>query len=65
MTDEPPRGRQGPGCRPRAGKWEQTYAGNGGRHRLAVRGAETSSRGWRVVGVGDVQMDGSPRREKS
>ena len=33
-------------------------AGYGGRHRHAAQGTETSSGGWRVAGVGDVQVDG-------
>ena len=34
---------------------------NGCRHRHADRGAETSSGGWWVAGVGKVQVDDVPR----
>ena len=61
---EPPKGRQGPGFRPREAKGGQTYARNGGRHRDMTRGADTSGGGWRVAGVGDVQVDGAPRWER-
>ena len=35
-----------------------------GRFRHAARGAEKSGRGWRVAGVGDVQVDGVTIRER-
>ena len=37
-------------------------AGNGGRRRHAARGADASGGGWRVAGVGNVQVDGAPHR---
>ena len=42
----------------RATKGGRTDAGNGGIYRHAEKGAEKSGRGWRVVGVSDVQVDG-------
>ena len=45
-------------------KGGQSNAGNGGRRRQAVQGAETSGRGWRVAIVGDVQVSGAPLWEK-
>ena len=59
-----PRVRQGPGCRPMAAKRGRTDAGNGGKHRHAAQGAETSGGGWRVAGVGEVQVDDVPRQER-
>ena len=41
----------------------RTDAVCGGRCGHAARGTETSNGGRRVVGVGDVQVDGVPRRE--
>ena len=41
-----------------------TVTGNGGRRRHADRGAEISVGGWRVVGAGDVQVDGASLRER-
>ena len=38
-------------------------AGNGVRLRHAVQGAKSSSRGWSMVGVGDVQVDSVLNRE--
>ena len=43
---------------------EHTVTVNGGRHRHVERGTDTSSRGWRVAGAGDVQMGGALRRER-
>ena len=43
---------------------EHTVTGHGGRCRHAERVAETSGRGWRVAGVGNVQVDGALRQEK-
>ena len=34
-----------------------TDAGNNGKHRHAAQGVETSGGGWRVVGMGNSQMD--------
>ena len=59
-----PRGRQGPGCSPREEKGganghgiqQQTQAHNAG-HRA-------SGGGWRVAGVGDVQVEGVPFWER-
>ena len=42
----------------------RTDAGNSKRRRHAAWGAETSSGGWRVTGVGNVQVDGVPRQER-
>ena len=44
----PPRGRQGPGCRPRAAKGGANRHGNSSRRRHAARGSGTSGGGWRV-----------------
>ena len=64
LKKEPPRFRQRPGCRPREATGGRTDSGNDGRHRNAVRGAETSGRGWRVAGVGDVQVDSVLQQER-
>ena len=42
----------------------QIGTGRGGRNRHAARRAETSGEGWRVIGVGEVQVDDVPRRER-
>ena len=63
-TGATPRGQQGPGRRLRAAKGGQTGVGRGGRSRHAACGAETSGEGWWVVGVGEVQVDDVPRRER-
>ena len=63
-TGEPPRGQQVPGCRPWAENGGRTGAGKINSRRRAERSAETSVRGWRVTGVGDVQVDSAPRQER-
>ena len=37
---------------------------NGDRRGYAARGADTSGRGWRVAGLGDVQVGGASRQER-
>ena len=64
MENRTPRGQQGPGCTAKAAKWGRTDTGNGDRRRHAARGAETSGGGWRVAGVGNVQVEGVPRWER-
>ena len=64
MTGEPPRGRQGPGCRPEGTNGEIMDVVNGDRCRHRARGAEMSDGGWRVAGVGDVQADSVPLRDR-
>ena len=44
-TVKPPRGQQGPGCRPRAAKGGRTDSGNGVRCRQAARSADASAGG--------------------
>ena len=38
--------------------------GHGNRRRHAAMGADTSGRGWRVEGTGDVQVGGTLQQEK-
>ena len=38
--------------------------GNGSRSRHTARGAEISGGSWRLVGVGDVQVDGATIQER-
>ena len=45
----------------RGGRTDAVY---GGRRRHVSRGAETSGRGWRVAGVGNIQVEGIPCRER-
>ena len=47
-----PRGKQGPGCRPRAATEGQTNTVYGGKCRHAEWG-------WQVAGMGDVQVEGA------
>ena len=47
-TSETTRGRQGPGCSPRAEKGGANKHGNGSRRSHTVLSAGTSSRGWRA-----------------
>ena len=41
-----------------------TVTGNGSSSRHAARGTETSDGGWRVAGVGDVQVGGASHWER-
>ena len=43
---------------------ERTTPVNGGRCRPAERGTETSDGGWRMEGVGNVQVGGASRQER-
>ena len=45
-------------------KGGQTDAVNGSRRRHAAQGADSSDRGWRVVGVDDVQVGRFLRQER-
>ena len=40
-------------------KGKRTSTGNSGRRRHAAQGVETSGGGWKVAGVGDVQVGGN------
>ena len=51
------RGEQGPWCRPSLAKEGFIYAGHGGRCMHAAWGADTSGGGWRLAGVGEVQLE--------
>ena len=42
-----------------------TVTGNGGRHRHATQGTETTSGGWWVAGAGDVQVGGASLQERN
>ena len=61
---KPPRGKQEPGCRPRAARGGQTDAGNGDRRRHAALGAENSGGCCKVTAVGNVKVYGAPIWER-
>ena len=62
---EPPRGLKGPGSRPMEEKERgRLVRENGGIHKHAVRGSETSGGVWRVADAGNVQMGSSLNRNR-
>ena len=58
-----PQGLIGTWVQAKGGRGVQIDVGNGDRLRHAARGTEASSGGWRVAGVGEVQVDNAPFRE--
>ena len=59
-----PRGKQGPGCRPREATRGENGDRNGSRRMQAAWGAETSGVIWPVAGAGNFQVDGALRWER-
>ena len=60
-----PRGQKGPESSPRAAKVAgHTVTVHVGRRMHMAWGAETSGRGWRVAGAGDVQVGGALHQER-
>ena len=63
-TSKPPRGRQGPGCRPRAANGGVKRHGNSSRRKHAAQGTGTSGGGWRETSEGGFQVGGASHQER-
>ena len=59
-----PQGTTGTWAHDKDRKGGRTNAGHDGRSRHAALGAETSGRGWRLAGVGNVQVDDVPHQDR-
>ena len=60
----PPRGRKGPGRRPRLARGGERMRYMEEEAGKMLQGTETSGGGWQVVGVGKLQADNVPHKER-